>query len=84
MVKRNVWFPATNVVGAVSSSLTLPFCPLLNVINSGHPTCMELRKIVDVWSYPWKCVECKACEHCQEKGDEVSLFVSYIMDYLTR
>jgi hypothetical protein len=24
-----------------------------------------------VRSYPWKCVECKTCEICQEKGDDV-------------
>jgi hypothetical protein len=34
---------------------------------------MELGEVGDVVrSYPWKCVECKICEICQEKGDDVS------------
>jgi hypothetical protein len=39
---------------------------------AGHPSCMELGKVADVVrSYCWKCVECKTCEICQEKGDDV-------------
>ncbi|KAF8896245.1 hypothetical protein BD779DRAFT_1494815 [Infundibulicybe gibba] len=34
-----------------------------------HPSCMELADVGDVMrSYPWKCMECKSCEICQEKG----------------
>ncbi len=34
---------------------------------------MQLEKLGDVVrSYPWKCIECKNCEVCQEKGDDVS------------
>ena len=33
---------------------------------------MDLGTVADlVRSYPWKCVECKTCEICQEKGDDV-------------
>jgi len=33
---------------------------------------MDLGSVADlVRSYPWKCVECKTCEICQEKGDDV-------------
>jgi hypothetical protein len=40
----------------------------------GHPTCMQLERLTDVVrTYPWKCIECKNCEVCQEKGDDVSL-----------
>ena len=40
----------------------------------GHPSCMELGEVSEVVrSYPWKCIECKICEICQEKGDDVSL-----------
>lgn len=41
----------------------------------GHPTCMDLGTIGDVLrSYDWKCVECKTCEVCSEKGDDVRDF----------
>ncbi|KIK10120.1 hypothetical protein K443DRAFT_81614 [Laccaria amethystina LaAM-08-1] len=41
--------------------------------RSGHPSCMELAEIGHVLiSYPWKCIECKNCELCKEKGDDVS------------
>ena len=34
---------------------------------------MQLEKLGDVVrSYAWKCIECKNCEVCQEKGDDVS------------
>ena len=34
---------------------------------------MKLAEIGDVIrSYPWKCLECKSCEICREKGDDVS------------
>lgn len=39
--------------------------------RSGHPSCMELARVADVMrSYPWRCIECKICELCQEKGDD--------------
>ncbi|KDQ56969.1 hypothetical protein JAAARDRAFT_58448 [Jaapia argillacea MUCL 33604] len=39
--------------------------------RSGHPSCMNLRESADiVRSYPWKCIECKPCEICKEKGDD--------------
>ncbi|KJA26394.1 hypothetical protein HYPSUDRAFT_52665 [Hypholoma sublateritium FD-334 SS-4] len=39
--------------------------------RSGHPSCMQLEKLGDVVrSYKWKCIECKNCEVCQEKGDD--------------
>ncbi|KAI0249151.1 hypothetical protein BJV78DRAFT_718386 [Lactifluus subvellereus] len=42
--------------------------------RSGHPTCMDLGSVADlVRSYPWKCVECKTCEICQEKGDDARI-----------
>lgn len=35
---------------------------------------MDLGTVADiVRSYPWKCVECKTCEICQEKGDDVCM-----------
>jgi hypothetical protein len=34
---------------------------------------MELAEVGDVVrTYPWKCVECKNCEVCKKKGDDVS------------
>ncbi|KAG8213081.1 hypothetical protein J3R82DRAFT_11475 [Butyriboletus roseoflavus] len=42
--------------------------------RSGHPSCMELGKVAEVVrSYPWKCIECKICEICQEKGDDARI-----------
>ncbi|KAI9454545.1 hypothetical protein BJY52DRAFT_1284058 [Lactarius psammicola] len=42
--------------------------------RSGHPTCMDLGTVATlVRSYPWKCVECKTCEICQEKGDDARI-----------
>ncbi|KAI9434207.1 hypothetical protein H4582DRAFT_1981297 [Lactarius indigo] len=42
--------------------------------RSGHPTCMDLCTVATlVRSYPWKCVECKTCEICQEKGDDARI-----------
>jgi hypothetical protein len=40
----------------------------------GHPSCMKLTEMGDILrSYPWKCIECKNCEICGKKGDDVSL-----------
>jgi hypothetical protein len=44
----------------------------LDIEYSGHPSCMELGEVSDVVrSYPWRCIECKICEICKEKGDDV-------------
>lgn len=43
--------------------------------SSGHPTCLEwddTRMVKNVKSYAWLCIECKRCEICDEKGDDVS------------
>jgi hypothetical protein len=33
---------------------------------------MELGEVSNVVrSYSWKCIECKICEICQKKGDDV-------------
>ncbi|KAH8117798.1 hypothetical protein DFH11DRAFT_859771 [Phellopilus nigrolimitatus] len=46
--------------------------------RSGHPSCMELGDIGAILrNYQWKCIECKICEICQEKGDDVSLTASF-------
>ncbi|KAH9983093.1 hypothetical protein BJV74DRAFT_777774, partial [Russula compacta] len=35
---------------------------------------MDLGSVADlVRSYPWKCVECKTCEICEEKGDDARI-----------
>jgi hypothetical protein len=45
---------------------------------SGHPSCMALDEVSNVIrSYPWKCMECKNCEICQEKGDDVRALIVY-------
>lgn len=41
--------------------------------RSGHPSCLEIAYISStVSSYSWECIECKKCEICKEKGDDVS------------
>lgn len=30
------------------------------------------RLVAMVMSYDWRCIECKPCEICKEKGDDVS------------
>lgn len=38
-----------------------------------HPSCISAEVVGDVVrSYPWRCNECKICEVCLSKGDEVS------------
>jgi ribosomal protein L44E len=43
---------------------------------AGHPTCMKWgknqRKIAVTKEYNWRCMECKTCEICSDKGDDVS------------
>ena len=40
---------------------------------------MQLEKLGDVVrSYAWKCIECKNCEVCQEKGDDVRFLQSVL------
>ncbi|KAF9525653.1 hypothetical protein CPB83DRAFT_837983 [Crepidotus variabilis] len=42
--------------------------------RSGHPSCMQLERLSEnVQTYPWKCLECKNCEVCQEKGDDARI-----------
>lgn len=42
--------------------------------SSGHPSCMRWgrnqRKIAVAQQYNWRCMECKTCEICCEKGDD--------------
>ncbi|KAF9484353.1 hypothetical protein BDN70DRAFT_917724 [Pholiota conissans] len=57
---------AKNKRGELESMITCHECG-----RSGHPSCMQLEKLGDVVrSYKWKCIECKNCEVCQEKGDD--------------
>lgn len=46
--------------------------------RSGHPSCLnmgnkELRH--NIMTYDWCCVECKTCEVCMIKGDDVGGFL---------
>ena len=45
--------------------------------SSGHPSCLRWRrnpsKVREALSYDWRCIECKKCEICRDKGDDVSL-----------
>lgn len=48
----------------------------VNILPPGHPSCMELGEVSDVVrSYAWRCIECKICEICQEKGDDVRFMI---------
>ncbi|KAG1831991.1 hypothetical protein DFJ58DRAFT_848085 [Suillus subalutaceus] len=49
--------------------------------RSGHPSCLQLGAIADtIRSYPWKCIECKTCEICQEKGDDERILLCDFCD----
>ena len=42
--------------------------------RSGHPSCLQLSHLADrISSYDWHCIECKTCEICKVKGDDVSV-----------
>ena len=43
--------------------------------QSGHPTClnMEGKLAKRVFTYDWVCLNCKVCEVCTVKGEDVSL-----------
>lgn len=43
--------------------------------NSGHPSCLghnNASMIKKMRSYDWCCIECKSCEICKIKADDVS------------
>ena len=43
--------------------------------RSGHPTCLNMLSPTlrhTVMTYDWCCIECKTCEVCSIKGDDVS------------
>ncbi|KAG0708178.1 hypothetical protein DFH29DRAFT_1065885 [Suillus ampliporus] len=49
--------------------------------RSGHPSCLQLGAIADtIRPYPWKCMECKTCEICQEKGDDERILLCDFCD----
>lgn len=42
--------------------------------SSGHPTCLEfddMRLVRRIGEYEWRCRECKKCEMCLDKGEDV-------------
>lgn len=45
--------------------------------SSGHPACLRWgrkpTKVRSALSYEWRCIECKKCEICCDKGDDVSI-----------
>lgn len=43
--------------------------------RSGHRTCLSMHEPLysTVLKYDWHCMECKRCEICHVKGDDVSL-----------
>lgn len=47
--------------------------------RSGHPSCMGMGEKLTkkVRTYGWVCMECKTCEVCEIKGDDVSMLMSF-------
>ncbi|SAM82617.1 related to histone acetyltransferase 3 (myst) [Ustilago bromivora] len=45
--------------------------------SSGHPSCLKWgrnpTKVRQALSYDWRCIECKKCEVCRDKGDDAQL-----------
>jgi hypothetical protein len=72
-VNQKTWSLASNVAAVVYLILVPYNQPTKSHARIGHPSCMALETLGEVVrSYPWKCLECKNCEVCQEKGDDVS------------
>lgn len=46
--------------------------------RSGHPSCLGMGEKLakKVRTYDWVCMECKTCEVCQIKGDDVGLAIA--------
>lgn len=45
--------------------------------SAGHPTCLdweEMGIVRRVQAYNWMCQDCKRCEVCDTKEDDVRLF----------
>lgn len=45
------------------------------IVASGHPSCLSMSSPnlrAEVKKYAWQCIECKVCEICVSKGDDVS------------
>jgi histone acetyltransferase MYST4 len=47
--------------------------------RSGHPSCLEMNNKLAkaVMLYKWSCLECKVCEACNSKGDDVSAMPAF-------
>ena len=40
---------------------------------------MDLGPVAEIMrSYPWTCIECKTCEICHEKGDDVRVILRFL------
>lgn len=51
--------------------------------RSGHPSCIQIPHLADVIrTYEWRCQECKECEICHSKGDDVSCARISRLDFL--
>ena len=71
LVSLRRWSLVMSVAAVVGHVQIASYC-YIELTQIGHPTCMDLDAVATlVRSYPWKCVECKTCEICQEKGDDV-------------
>lgn len=57
-------------------------CKLYLYVSSGHPTCVDIKShsAEIARRYPWMCIECKPCEICREKGDDVRSFLCSFLD----
>jgi hypothetical protein len=60
---------ASNKVGVPEQMVSCCRCG-----RSGHPKCLNMNTALTekVLSYDWCCIECKTCEVCMSKGDDVS------------
>lgn len=54
--------------------------------SSGHPTCLDwddMGLVRRVKAYAWLCQECKRCQICDEKGDDVRSLLLLLTPSLT-
>ena len=49
---------------------------------SGHLTCVELdpAMVSHIQAYSWKCMDCKACEQCNDPNDEEKMIFCDMCD----
>lgn len=59
--------------GRSGMAASISFASASLICVSAHPTCLQLGPSIGelIQTYEWVCIECKKCEICLTKGDDV-------------